>query len=457
MEEFKNTVSKLIELKELRELRNELAKYPPADIAEIVADLPVEEGIVVFRIVPRDMATEIFEYLPTDSQTSLLNSLGDRRVAILLNEMAADDRTALFEEIPAVAARRILNLLSKEERAVALSLLGYPESSVGRLMTPDYVSVKADWTISQVLEHIRTHGQESDSLNTLYVVDDKGHLTNELRLRDVLLAPQESLVKDIFNDQVISLEAIEDQEQAVLLFRKYGRTVLPVVDSFNVLIGIVTIDDVLDVAEEEATEDIQKFGGSEALNEPYLRAPFSRLIKTRATWLVVLFVGEMLTASAMAFYEDEIAKAVVLALFVPLIISSGGNSGSQAATLVIRALSIGEIELRDWFRVLRREISSGLILGLILGTIGFLRIAVWSMIVPTYGEHWMMIGFVVFGALISVVMWGTISGAMLPFILKKVGADPAASSAPFVATVVDVFGLVIYFTIASFLLKGILL
>ena len=452
-----NTISALIGQRELRELRDILISLTPPDIAELMEDINIEDAIVIFRVLPRELAADIFEFLPTDTQTQLLNSMGSRRVAILLNEMAADDRTTLFEEIPAAAAKQLLNLLSKEERGVALSLLGYPESSIGRLMTPDYVAIRGEWTIAAVLDYIREHGRESDSINVVYVTDERGALIGELRIRAVLLANPQSVVSDVMSDKNMALSAYDDQETAVQAFKKYGRTVLPVVDSTGLLIGMVTVDDVLDVAEEEATEDIQKFGGTEALTDPYIRAPFPTLIRNRARWLVILFVGEMLTASAMAVFQTEIEKAVVLALFVPLIISSGGNSGSQAATLVIRALSLREITLQDWWKVLRRELGAGLWLGGILGAIGFFRIVIWSQFANTYGPHWFLLAMAISASLLAVVMWGTVSGAMLPLILKRFGADPATSSAPFVATLVDVIGLVIYFSIAAMLLKGTLL
>jgi magnesium transporter len=351
----------------------------------------------------------------------------------------------------------MITLLSPEERKIAVTLLGYPEDSVGRLMTPDYIALKPEWTMSEVLNHIRQYGKDSETLNIIYVVDDKGKLIDDLKIRDIILASPDKKVIDIMDENFVALHVTDDQESAVQTFKKYDRVALPVIDARGLLIGIVTVDDVFDVAEEEATEDIHKLAAVEALEEPYSTMPFFSMIKKRVVWLTVLFVGEMLTASAMGFFEDEIAKAVVLALFVPLIISSGGNSGSQAATLVIRAIALGEITLKDWWNIMRREILSGLMLGLILGTIGFLRISLWGSFSNIYGEHWVLIGLTVGFSLIGVVLWGTLSGSMLPFILKKLGLDPATSSAPFVATLVDVTGLVIYFTFAILFLSGTLL
>ena len=324
-------------------------------------------------------------------------------------------------------------------------------------MTPDFVSVRKEWTLRHVLDHVRAHGRDSETLNVIYVVNGNNRLIDDLRIREILLAPLHAVVSDLCDNRFVSLNASDDKKEAVKVFRQYDRTVLPVIDSHGRLVGIVTLDDVLDVAEEEATREIQKFGGLEALDEPYMSTPLLEMIRKRASWLVILFVGEMLTATAMGYFEHEISRAVVLALFVPLIISSGGNSGSQAATLIIRALALGEVKLRDWWRVMRREVLSGLLLGLILGTIGFVRIALWSAFSSLYGEHWMLVGLTVSCSLLGIVLWGTITGSMLPFILKWLGMDPATSSAPFVATLVDVTGLIIYFSVALVILHGTLL
>jgi len=374
--------------------------------------------------------------------------------AALLNDMAPDDRTALLDELPAEATRQLLALLTPAERAEAVQLLGYPEGSIGRLMTPHYVRVKEDWTIARVLEHIRAHGKNSETLNLIYVVDENGLLIDDIHIREFLLTEPANTVKSLMDHRFVALKATDDQETAVRVFRGEDRTALPVTDSAGILIGIVTVDDMLDVAEQAATEDIQRFGGSEALNEPYMDIAFGRMVQKRAGWLTALFLGEMLTATAMGFFEKEIAKAVVLALFVPLIISSGGNSGSQASTLVIRALALGEVTLRDWWRVMRREIGAGLALGAILGTIGFLRITAWSAFSTIYGEHWMLVATTVSLSLVGVVLWGTLIGSLLPFGLRRLGFDPATSSAPFVATLVDVTGLVIYFTVGIVILRG---
>jgi magnesium transporter len=448
----------LIDERDLSTLKEILSDWTPTDIADLIANFPAEnEQVLIFRLLPHDLAADTFEYLDFDMQMALIKAMGKEEVASILNEMSADDRTALLEELPSTAAKQMIMMLSAEERKIATSLLGYPENSVGRLMTPDYIAVKPEWTIGNTLDHIRKFGKHSETLNVIYVVDEKGKLIDDLKIRDIILAPLDSTISDLMDENYVKLNVHDDQEKAVEVFKKYDRVALPVVDAFEFLIGIVTVDDVLDVAEEEATEDIHKLGGTEALEEPYIDTTIIDMVKKRGRWLVVLFIGEMLTASAMGFFEDQISKAVILTLFVPLIISSGGNSGSQAATLVIRAMSLGEITLLDWWKVMKREIVSGLMLGIILGAVAFLRMIFWTFFIESYGPHWVPIGLTVSFSLVGVVLWGTLSGSMLPFILKKLGADPATSSAPFVATLVDVFGIVIYFGFAILLLTGKLL
>jgi magnesium transporter len=450
-------IEALIQSRDVATLKEVLSDFLPPDLADFIEDLPERDQAVLFRLLPRNAAAETFEYLDVDAQALLLKALGKEEVATILNEMHPDDRTALLEELPGPAVKDVIMLLSPEERKIAQNLLGYPEHSVGRLMTPDYIAVRKEWTVKEVLDFVREKGKDSETLNVIYVVDDHGRLIDDIRIREILLAPLDKKVSDLMNENFVSLRPTDDQETAVSAFSKYSRVALPVVTDEGHLVGIVTVDDVLTIAEEEHTEDIQKFGGVEALDEPYTTISLTRMVKKRASWLVILFLGEMLTATAMGFFEKEIARAVVLALFVPLIISSGGNSGSQAATLIIRAMALGEVTLKAWWLVMRRELVSGLMLGSILGVIGFLRISVWSLFSDLYGPHWMLIALTVGTSLVGVVMWGTLSGSMLPFVLKRFGADPATSSAPFVATLVDVTGLVIYFSVAYLVLSGTLL
>jgi magnesium transporter len=450
-------IKQLIEARDFAGLRRVFADFSPADIAECINDIPDEDQAVVFRLLPHTLAADVLEYLGPDEQQRVLKAMAGEDAARILNDMSPDDRTALLEELPAAAVTQLLTLLSPEERAIAQALLGYPEDSVGRLMTPDFISVRDDWSVRQTLDHIREHGRDSETLNVIYVIDEQGRLIDDVRIREFLLRPLEARVADIRDSQFVALRATDDRETALGVFRKYDRNTLPVVDSEEKLLGIVTVDDMLDVAEEEATEDIQKLGGVEALEEPYMDTPLLRLVRKRAVWLVVLFIGQMLTATVMGFFEGEIEKAVVLALFIPLIISSGGNSGSQAATLIIRAMALGEITLADWWRVAKKEVLSGLLLGGLLGAIGFTRIVVAAQWSDRYGAHPILLGITVTAAVAGVVLWGTLSGSMLPLILRRCGLDPATSSAPFVATLVDVTGLMIYFGAATLILRGTLL
>jgi magnesium transporter len=447
-------IRELIAARNFAGLRGVLAEFSPADVAEIISEVREEDQAVVFRILPHDQATEVLEYLDPDTQQSVLKAMGTADAARILNDMSADDRTALLEELPGDAVVRLLQLLSPEEKAIAQSLLNYPERSVGRLMTPDLLRVRDEWTVQEVLDYVRENGRDSETLHVLYVTDERGRLIDDIRIAEFLLSPLDRRVADVHDDSFVALRASDDAATAVDIFRKYDRTTLPVVDSEGKLLGLVTIDDILDIAEEEATEDIQKIGGVQALEEPYMEAPLFDLVRKRAVWLVVLFIGEMLTATAMGFFEHELERALVLALFIPLIISAGGNAGSQASTLIIRAMALGEVGVRDWWRVMRREIASGLMLGAILGALGFLRIFLWGKYSSAYGTHYALVGTAVAVTVMSIVLWGTISGSMLPMLLRRVGLDPATSSAPFVATLVDVTGLVIYFTAAMLILRG---
>ncbi len=444
----------LINARDFGGLRELFREWPPADVAEVITDLPEDEQVIVFRVLPAALAADVFEYLDPEVQPPLLRAMAHEQVVSILNEMSPDDRTALLEEMPSAAARQLIRLLTPEERRIATSLLGYPEGSVGRLMTPDFIAVREEWTVEEVLDYVRENGRDSETLNFIYVVDERGKLIDDLRIREFLLRPLETKVDQIMDRNWVHLTVNQNQEDALNIFRKYDRAALPVVDSSNVLVGIVTQDDMLDVAEEEATEDIQKIGGMEALDEPYTRISLLRMVKKRATWLIVLFLGELLTATAMSRYQDEIAKAVVLALFLPLIISSGGNSGSQASTLIIRAMALGEITLGSWWRIMRRELSAGLLLGGILGIIGFVRVSIWALAFHMYGPHWPLVALTVGISLVGVVLWGGLAGSMLPFLLRLCRLDPATSSAPFVATLVDVTGLIIYFTIALVIMRG---
>lgn len=428
-----------------------------SDVADLIYENEDQEAYIL-SLLSIHRAAGLFKILEHPTQEKIIRELPPAKTAELLNELPPDDRTSFLEDLPNEVVRELIKTLNPEERKITLSLLGYPENSVGRLMTPDYVYVHESNTVNEVINIIRQVGKNSETIDVIYVINDKGELQDDIRIREFILADPQTKVSELMDGRVISLNVDDDQEIANEVFKMNNRVALPVTDDKNVLLGIITIDDVLWIASEEFSEDIQKIGGTEALDEPYLEIPIFKLFKKRITWLVVLFIGEMLTATAMTYFQDEIAKAVVLALFVPLIISSGGNSGSQASTLIIQAMAVGELTLSDWWRVMRRELISGLMLGSILGLIGFFRVMVWSQIFPNlYGIHFLSIGLTVGMALVGVVIWGTLCGSMLPIILKKLGADPAVSSAPFVATLVDVTGLLIYFSVAYMFLQGTLL
>ena len=403
-------------------------------------------------------AASVFKILELTTQKRIIKSLTPSKSAELLNELSADDRTAFFSELPSNSVRELIKTLNPEERKITLALLGYPEGSVGRLMTPDYIYVYENDTVEDVFNTIRKYAKNSETIDVLYVINDKGELLDDIRIKEFIMATPDKKVNELMDGRFIALHAEDDQEVANEAFKMNNRVALPVVSKSNKLLGIVTIDDVLWLANEEFSEDMQKMGGTQALDEPYLEMPLLKLFKKRVGWLVILFLGEMFTATAMGFFEDEIQKAVVLALFIPLIISSGGNTGSQASTLIIQAMAVGELTLANWWRVVRREVTQGLLLGSVLGIIGFTRVLIWAKILPdVYGEHEVLIGLTVGFSLVGVVLWGTLTGSMLPLILKRLGADPAVSSAPFVATLVDVTGLVIYFSVAYLFLNGILL
>ncbi|HQV77585.1 MAG TPA: magnesium transporter [Chitinophagales bacterium] len=430
--------------------------FSTTELVEFLDEYPEYSQKIMLHLEPH-RAVKTLKFLDLKLQKKLIHSLPSNQVATLIQNMHFDDRTALLSELTSETVKKLVLFLPHEDRIETLALLGYPEDSVGRLMNPDYIEVKSHHTVQFALDKIRRLGRNIENINFIYIIDEYEKLIDDVNLKELLITSPDTKISALMDTKYTALHVNDDQETAASVFRKSNRAVLPVIDDNNVLLGIVTIDDILRVESEEATEDIHKIGGTEALDEPYMNTPFFELIKKRAGWLVILFLGEMLTASAMAFFEDEIAKAVVLVLFIPLIISSGGNSGSQASTLIIRAMALGEITFEDWWRVMKREILSGLALGSILGTIGFLRIVIWNSFSPIYGEHYILIGITIWFTLLFIVLWGTLCGAMLPILLKRLGFDPATSSAPFVATLVDVTGLVIYFAVAALILTGTLL
>ncbi|QQL50770.1 magnesium transporter [Mucilaginibacter ginkgonis] len=447
MEEMVEQIELLLEQDDKTQLQEYLNNLNISDVEQLIDEFP-DNAALFIETLSLNRAVNVFRILDFPKQERIIAKLSGSKVSKLINELPPDDRTALFAELHGDAVKSLILHLSPKDRKEALALLGYPEDSVGRLMTPDYIAVKKGWRVQRVLDHIRKYGKNSETIDVIYVIDDKGILLDDIRIREILLVDPDTKISDLMDSRLIGLKVNDPQEEAINTFRMNNRVALPVTDNEDILLGIVTVDDILWIANEEYTEDIQKIGGTEALDEPYLDISLLRLVRKRVGWLIILFLSEMLTATAMGFFEGAIQKAVVLALFIPLIISSGGNSGSQASTLIIQAMALGEVTVRDWWRVMRREIISGLMLGGTLGIIGFLRIAIWTMFSNVYGPHWILVGLTVGIALIFIVLWGSLSGSMLPLLLKRVGLDPATSSAPFVATLVDVTGLIIYFTIA---------
>jgi magnesium transporter len=428
-----------------------------SDVAELVNEFPDHEAKIISNLsVHRAVST--FKILDFPTQKRIIQELSAQKTAELLNALPADDRTSFLEDLPSEVVKELIKTLNPDERKITLSLLGYPEDSVGRLMTPDYIAVQKDWTVRQVIRHIRSVGKDSETIDVIYVVDDKGVFIDDIRIREIILADPDKIIENIIDNRYIALNVNDDQEAANKAFKMNNRVALPVLDNNKVLLGIITIDDVLWIANEEFSEDIQKIGGAEALGEPYLEIKFPRLIKKRVGWLIILFLSEMLTTTAMQFFNVELGKALVLGIFIPLTISAGGNSGSQASTLIIRAMALGEITLADWWRILRREFLSGFTLGLVLGAVGFLRIELWQALhLYNYGVYHVKIANTIFLSLIGIVLWGSVIGSMLPILLRRLGLDPATSSAPFVATLVDVTGIIIYFSVAYLILHGTLL
>ncbi|WP_185855438.1 magnesium transporter [Blattabacterium cuenoti] len=419
----------------------------PKYVLKIFRLLNLYKSISVFRIIDLPIKKKIIEDLPYTEKMELLNKL------------SVDDRVSFLENLPNHSLKDLIKYLNPEEKKKTLVSLGYPENSVGRLMIPHYLAVQKNWRVQRVFNYIRKEIKNSDFIEIIYVIDKNGKLIGDIKIKEFLLVDPNTMVCSLMDKQHTSVLKVTDtEEKATQIFSINNRLSLPVVDNQNYLLGIVTIDDILWVLNENYREDFQKIGGMEVLNQSYLNVPLYKLIKKRARWLILLFIGEMFTTTVMQQFTSVIEKAIVLSLFIPLVVSSGGNSGSQAASLIIQAMALGEVKVKDWWRVMKREIICGFFLGSILGITGFLRIITWhSTRLFDYGPHWILVGFTIFFSLIGVVLWGTFSGSMLPFIIKKFNGDPATSSAPFVATIVDVIGLIIYFSMSYILLHGTLL
>lgn len=447
----------LIELRAFRQIRDALASLEPADIADLVDALEPDEAVIAFRVLPRHLAADAFAELSSESQEQLLQELGDERAARLVESMDPDDRAAVLDELPVEVAGQLIERFSPQNRRVTQAILGYDAESVGRIMTPDYVRIRPDWTVAHALDHIRRYGHDAETIHWVFVVDREGELLDDIHIRKLLLADPATPITDLMDDEFVSLRADDDREDAVRKMSRYDRTALPVIDSLGLLVGIVTVDDVADVAEEEFTEDVQKLGGMGALDLPYTETSVAGMFRKRGGWLAGLFLMQILTIGVMSFFDEQLNKAVVLVVFVPLIIASGGNTGTQAASLLVRAIAVEEVRLRDWWRICRKEIVTGTLLGAMLGAIGVATVGVLSMIGFIDTTHTLLLALTVGGAVHAIVLWGTLMGSMLPLVLERLGMDPAASSAPLVATIMDVSGLTIYFAFALLLLRGTLL
>jgi magnesium transporter len=429
-----------------------------AEVRDIWRLLSLAERVEAFTVLAKADREDLFLALSAHDMAELFLALPADERRALMRLLPPDDAADLIQHAPAGQSEYLLGLLDEPTRNEVVGLLAYARDVAGGLMNPRYVRMRAEMTVDEAFAYLRAQARaQLESIYYVYVVDEAQHLVGVVSVKQLLAARPEKHVRDVMRTEVVCVDESAPQTNVARLFAHHDLIAIPVVDAEGCMKGIVTVDDVVDVVREEATKDIQKLGGTEALGAPYLQIAFGRMVKKRGGWLAALFIGEMLTATAMAFFEDEIARAVVLALFVPLIISSGGNSGSQASTLVIRAMALGEVRLRDAWRVIRRELGTGLALGTMLGAIGFVRIVLWQAITPVYGEHYLLIAATVFGSLIGVVTFGTLAGSLLPFVLRRLGFDPASACAPFVATLVDVTGLLIYFGTATLLLTGTLL
>ena len=440
-------------------LLNEVSQLHPADIAEVLDRLELDEARYMFDLLDQDVAAEVITELPEDRREDLLALFSGKEIAEdVIEQLDSDDAADVIGDLPDDMREEVLAHLDEGElKSEITELLTYDENTAGGLMAKELVKVNVSASMLDCVRELREHADDIEHVYVINVVDDHGKFVGVIPLKKLITTSLRTAVKEVYEPDSITVLADTDKEEVSRIMAKYDLVVVPVVDDRGRLLGRITIDDVVDVMREEETEDVQKMGGMEALEYSYSHSSLWDMVKKRAGWLVVLFVGEGFTATAMGFFENQIAKAVVLALFVPLIISSGGNTGSQASSLIIRALAMGDITVNEWWRIFRRELSVGLILGSMLGIIGFMRVALWSQFVNVYGPHWPIIGLAVGASLMGVVLWGNLIGSLFPLLLKRLGMDPAVSSAPFVATVVDVTGLLIYFTIASFLLAGILL
>ncbi|MEO0513234.1 MAG: magnesium transporter [Planctomycetota bacterium] len=450
-------VDELLDQKKFRELRDALETLPPPDIAEVLEALSIERAAVAFRMLPRAVASETFTCFEPDRRGELIEQLGDVKSRQALESLSADDRARVLDELPAEVSKPLIRLLDPHTRRETLAILNYPPDSVGRLMTPDYVRVRPEWSVQRSLEHIREWGDDAETVHYVYVVNTEYELVDDLHIRRLLLADPSKTIADVMDDQFVALTATDDREEAVRAMNRYDRSVLPVIDSQGILLGIVTHDDVADVAEEEATEDFQKQGGLEALGKPYMQVPVFEMVKKRGGWLCGLLVLQAVTIGVLDSFDEQLAKAAVLVVFIPLIISSGGNTGTQAASLLVRALAVGEVEFKDLRRIVGKELLTGLVLGLAMGTLAWGVVQGMHAVGMADTEYAPRVGVAVALSIVGIAVWAVLLGASFPLVLHRLKLDPASISSPLVATVMDVSGLVIYLVVATAVLGGVIL
>jgi magnesium transporter len=447
----------LVNTRDWYALKDIMEDIAAVDIAELLEEIDDDMALLAFRLIKKSKAGDVFSYLSTEKSVALIQQFSSRQVRDIMTNVSPDDRAAFLEELPGNLTQLIMNSMDPKDLKEVRMLLGYPEYSVGRIMTPKYVRVKSDWTVERALEHVRVWGNKAETINVIYVVDEHEHLIDDLLLSQLIMAKPEEEISSLIDRNFVALQAFEDQENALKALSKYDRVALPVMNSDGVLVGIITADDMFDIAEEETTEDMQLMAGMTALDDDYSQTGIGEMVKKRLGWLLVLLIGQLLTATALNQYEHFLSSAVFLAVFIPMIISSGGNSGSQAATLIIRALSTEDISIKDWLRVMRREFISGLLLGSLVGLSGSLIVFMWGWFNSQAIDATLLLTCAAVGAsLMGVVLFGNMTGSMLPFILSKLGLDPAVTSAPFVSTLGDVTGILIYFSLASLILGSLL-
>ena len=443
-----STVHELVETRNLSALKASIREMELHGLADLLADLTGEDLALVFRLLPRQIAADVFGDLPFQQQEDLMEALSSKRIISIVNDMPPDERTELLEELPGELAQKLVSSLRGDERKIARDLLNYPEDSIGRRMTPEYVAVRPHWTVSRAFEHIRRVGEDKETFSVIYVVNDHWKLLDELRLEQLVLADRDATVLDLMDEQVAVLRANEDQEKAIQVFRKYEAVAMPVVDSQGTLLGIVTVDDVMDLAGEQAAEDIQMMGAVTALERPYLATPYLQMMAKRLPWLALLFVAEILTVMALTTFSASLDRRMLALMvgFVPLINACAGNTGSQISALVLRSLAVAEVKPADWQRIVSRELLRGLSLGIVIGAMGFVTALVFRQPLA------LAIGVML--ALVAVMLLANCVGAMLPLLFRRIGVDPAVTSGPFIASTMDISAIIIYFSIATAILRA---